>query len=185
RKLYQVGSVFLIDSDPKRGALRERAANLARMCNDIETVSLALDSADPRLQLWGLWFWYSGSGKSVLSARRSESATRMEGLTDNGWHALTPKVQRLAKDSIYRSVAIDKLAGSFLPENREFLLSLIPTEKSAEVALQILTRTERLRIGEPSKRDEGFNEELMRLLADPDVKVRRAALADIALNWNN
>jgi hypothetical protein len=41
------------------------------------------------------------------------------------------------------------------------------------------------RIGEPSNRDERFNEELLRLLADPDIKVRRAALADIALNWNN
>jgi hypothetical protein len=95
-----------------------------------------------------------------------------------------PKVRRLAKDSIHRSLAIEKLSGRLLPENREFLLSLIPTEKSAGVVLRLLHSTERLRIGEPSKRDERFNEELLRLLADPDVKVRRDALPDIALNWH-
>jgi hypothetical protein len=181
RKLYQVGSVFAIDSDPKRGALRERAANLARMCNDIDTVSLALDSADPRLQMWGLWFWYPGSGKPVQSPGRT-----IERLADkeNRWLALTPKVRRLAKESIHRSLAIDKLAIGFFSENREFLLSLIPTEKSAGVVLHILSRTERLRIGEPSNRDERYNEELLRLLADPDVKVRCDALTDIGWNWH-
>jgi len=44
-------------------------------------------------------------------------------------------------------------------------------EESAGVILQILERTEIRRIGEPSNRDERFNEELLRLLADPDIKV--------------
>jgi len=58
-------------------------------------------------------------------------------------------------------------------------------ETSAPVVLQLLERTEMRRVGELSKRDERFNEELLRLLADPDVKVRRSALAAIATNWNN
>jgi hypothetical protein len=43
-KLYRVGSVLTSDSDAKRDALRERAAKLALMCNDINTISRALDS---------------------------------------------------------------------------------------------------------------------------------------------
>jgi len=187
RKLYQVGSVFIIVGDAKRSALCERAAKLARMYTDITTVSLALDSADPRLQLWGLCFWNAGIGKAVQSAGRNPSVLPKEGLTDeeNGWHALMPTVRRLAKDGPYRSLAIDNLAIFSRSENREFLISMIPTEKSAGVILQLLERTEMRRIGEPSKRDERFNEELLRLLADPDIKVRRAALAYIAMNWNN
>jgi len=182
RKLYQVGSVFFIDSDPKRGALRERAAKLALMCNDIDTISRALDSDDPRLQMWGLWFWRPDYSGPVLKERwpYKERSTYKE----TRWYALMPKVRRLAKDSIHRSLAIEKLSGRLLPENREFLLSLIPTEKSAGVALRLLHSTERLRIGEPSKRDERFNEELLRLLADPDIKVRRDALTDIGWNWH-
>jgi hypothetical protein len=177
RKLYQVGSVFFVDSDAKTGALRERAAKLAMMCNDIDTISRALDSDDRRLQMWGLWFWCPDCSRPALNEQLTYKETR--------WYALMPKVRRLAKDSIHRSIAIDKLSGRLLPENREFLLSLIPTEKSAGVIIRLLHRTEMRRIGEPSKRDERFNEELLRLLADPDVKVRIAALADIALNWNN
>jgi len=184
RKLYQVGSVFMIEGE---GALRERAAKLARVYTDIDTVSLALDSDDPRLQLWGLWFWNAGIGKAVQSAGRIPLVLPKEGLTDeeNAWHALMPKLRRLAKDSPYRSLSIDNLALCSWSENREFLLSLIPTEKSAGVILQLLERTEMRRIGEPSNRDERFNEELLRLLADQDIKVRRAALAYIAENWNN
>jgi hypothetical protein len=175
-KLYRAGSVLIIDSDAKSNALRERAAKLALMCNDIDTISRALDSDDPRLQMWGLWFWCPGCGGPALKERPTDKETR--------WYALMPKVRRLAKDSIHRSVAIEKLASSSLSENREFLLSLIPTEKSAAVVLQLLERAERRRIGEPSQRDERFNEELLRLLADPDVKVRRDALADIGMNWH-
>jgi hypothetical protein len=174
-KLYQVGSVFFVDSDAKRGALRERAVKLVRMCNDIDTISRALDSDDPRLQMWGLWFWCPDCSVPALNEQLTYKETR--------WYALMPKVRRLAKDSIHRSIAIDKLSGRLLPENREFLLSLIPTEKSAGAILRLLDRTEMRRIGEPSKRDERFNEELLRLLADPDVKVRREALADIGWNW--
>jgi hypothetical protein len=176
-KLYQVGSVFIRDSDEKRGALRERAAKLALMCNDIDTISRALDSDDPRLQMWGLWFWCPNCVGPAIKERPTDKETR--------WYALMPKVRRLAKDSIYRYLAIETLSGRLFQENREFLLSLIPTEKSAGVILQILERTETRRIGEPSKRDERFNEELLRLLTDPDVKVRRDALAYIWMNWNN
>jgi hypothetical protein len=176
-KLYRVGSVLIIDGDAKKDALRERAAKLALMCNDIDTISRALDSDDPRLQMWGLWFWCPGCSRPALKEQLTYKETM--------WYALMPKVRRLAKDSIYRSLAIETLSGRLLQENRDFLLGLIPTEKSAGAILDILRRTERLRIGEPSKRDERFNEELIRLLADPDVKVRRDALAYIGTNWNN
>jgi hypothetical protein len=176
-KLYRVGSVLTSDSDAKRDALRERAAKLALMCNDIDTISRALDSDDPRLQMWGLWFWCPGCSGPALKERPTDKETR--------WYALMPKVRRIAKEGYYRSLAIQMLSGRLLQENREFLLSLIPTEKSAGVILDILNRTERLRVGEQSTRDQRFNEELLRLLADPDVKVRRAALADIGTNWNN
>jgi hypothetical protein len=186
-KLYQVGSVFILDGDAKIGVLRERATKLARKYAAIDTVILALDSDDPRLQMWGLWFWNAGIGKAVHSAGRNPAFLPKEGLTDeeSSWHALMPKVRRLAKDSPHRSQAIDNLALFSLSENRDFLLSLIPTEKSAGVILRILEHTEMRRIGEPSKRDDRFNEELLRLLADPDVKARRDALTDIGWNWNN
>ena len=177
-KLYQVGSVFLIDSDPKRENLRKRAANLALMCNDIETISRALDSDDPRLHMWGLWFWAPDSGRPALKADH-------DSFKETGWYALTPKVRRLARDSVYRSLAIRRLADGSLSENREFLLSLIPAEKSAGVIFDILYYTYTPRIDEQSNRDQRFNEELLRLLADQDIEVRRDALAYIATNWHS
>jgi hypothetical protein len=180
-KLYGGGSVIMVDSDAKRDALRERAAKLAQMYTSIDTVSQALDSADPRLQMWSLWFWNAGISKAVQSAGRNPLTLPLEGLTaeEEAWHALMPKVQRLAKNSPYRSQAIDDLAFFAWSENHEFLRSLITTESSAQVVLRLLERT-----GEP-KRDARFSEELLRLLASPDVEVRRSALADIAMNWNN
>ena len=175
-KLYRVGSVLISDSDPKRNALRERAANLARMCNDIDTISRALDSDDPRLEMWGLWFWCPGCSGPAVKEQPTDKETK--------WYALMPKVRRIAKEGYHRSLAIQMLSGRLFQENREFLLSLIPTEISAGVILDILNHTERPRVGEQSTRDQRFNEELLRLLADPDVKVRSAALADIGMNWN-
>lgn len=182
-KLYHVGSVFTIDPNAKRDALRERAAKLAQLYTDIETVSSALDSTDPKLQLWGIWFWNAGIFKAIGSAGRFPSALPMDGLTDEekSWHGLMPKIRRLAQDSIHRTAAIRKLSSVSNSENREFLLNLIPMEKSAGVMLQLLDCT----AGGKSKRDERFNEELMRLLADPDFKVRSEALASIATNCNS
>jgi hypothetical protein len=175
-KLYQVGSVFTIDPDAKRNALRERAAKLALMCNDIDTISRALDSDDPRLQTWGLRVWRPGGDRPALRDRPTYKETK--------WYALTPKVRRLAKEGYDRSLAVEMLSGMLLEENREFLLSLIPAEKSPWVIFSILHCAERPRVGEQSTRDQRFNEELLRLLADPDIKVRRDALADIGMNWH-
>jgi len=177
RKLYQVGSVFIIEGDAKNAALRERAAKLALMCNDIDTISRALDSDDPRLHMWSLWFWAPDSRPVLKADHNSFKETK--------WYALTPKVRRLARESVYRSLAIQKLANISLPENREFLLSLIPAEKSAWVIFDILYYTERPRNDNTSNRDQRFNEELLRLLADPDIEVRRDALAYIATNWHS
>jgi len=177
-KLYRVGSVSITDGDAKRNALRERAAKLALMCNDIDTISLALDSDDPRLHMWGLWFWAPGSVRPALKADHNS-------FKETRWYALTPKVRRLAKDSVYRYLAIQKLADISLSENREFLLSLIPAEKSPWVIFDILYCTERPQNAKTSPRDQRFNEELLRLLADPDVKPRRDALAYIGTNWHS
>lgn len=180
-KLYMGGSVIFGDSNLTRDALRERAAKLARKYTDIETVSQSLDSADPRLQMWGLSSWNGGVSKAIESAGRSQNILPMDGLTaeEEAWHALIPKIRRLAKNSPHRWEAINDLAMYAWSENREFLRSLIPTEFSAKIVLQLLGRT-----GDPN-RDERFNEELLRILANPDVGVRRAALADIAMNWNS
>ncbi|HEV2668548.1 MAG TPA: hypothetical protein VG324_26770 [Blastocatellia bacterium] len=114
-KLYRVGSVFISDSDAKREALRERAAKLALMCNDIDTISRALDSDDPRLEIWGLWFWCPRCSGPALKERPTDKETR--------WYALMPKVRRIAKEGYHRSLAIEMLSGRLLPENREFLLN--------------------------------------------------------------
>jgi hypothetical protein len=104
-KLYQVGSVQYLDRDPKRDKLRERAANLAQKYTDIDTISLALDSRDPRLQMWGLWFWNVGIYGSMRAAGRNPLVLPVEGLTDDEtkWLSLVPKIQRLAKVSPHRS----------------------------------------------------------------------------------
>jgi hypothetical protein len=51
--------------------------------------------------------------------------------------------------------------------------------------LQLVHVTEPANGDDYSKRDERFNTELLRLLANPDVAVRRNALAVIGWNWNN
>src|SRR5262245_19457039 len=173
-KLHGSGSVLILEADEKKSKLRERAAKLAMMCNDIDTISRALDSDDPRLQTWGLRVWRPGGDRPALRDRPTYKETR--------WYALTPKVRRLAKEGYDRSLAVEMLSGMLLEENREFLLSLIPAEKSPWVIFSILHCAVRPRVGEQSTRDQRFNEELLRLLADPDVKVRRAALADIGMN---
>jgi hypothetical protein len=174
-KLFGGGSVSILEADKKKGKLRERAAKLAMMCNDIDTISRALDSDDPRLQTWGLRVWRPGGDRPALRERPTYKETR--------WYALMPKVRRLAKEGYDRSLAVEMLSGMLLEENQEFLLSLIPAEKSPWVIFSILNCAERPRVGEQSNRDQRFNEELLRLLADPDLKVRRDALADIGWNW--
>jgi len=183
-KLFGSGSVFILEGDEKRSRLRERAAKLAMMCNDIDTISRALDSDDPRLQTWGLRVWRPGGGGPALRERPTYKEKRPT-YKETRWYALMPKVRRLAKEGYDRSLAVEMLSGMLLEENREFLLSLIPAEKSPWVIFSILHHTERLRVGEQSNRDPRFNEELLRLLADPDDKVRRDGLAYIGRNWNN
>jgi hypothetical protein len=151
------------------------------MYSDIDTVSQGLDSTDPRLQMWSLWSWNGGISKAIQAAGRNSMTLPKEGWTaeEAAWHALMPKIRRLAKNSPHRMTAIDDLVLADWSENQEFLRSLIPTERSAQVVLQLLERT-----GDP-KRDARFNQELRRLLADPDVEVRRATLANIGWNWNS
>jgi hypothetical protein len=180
-KLYNGGSVSFSDANPKIDALRERAAKLAGTYTDLDTVSQALDSDDPRLQMWGLMFWNGGVNKALLAAGRSPTVFPLDGLTaaEDAWHQLMPKIQLLAIRSSHREVAIDDLAIYAWSENREYLRSLIPNETSASVVLRLLQRT-----GD-SNRDEHFNAELIRLLSDPDALVRQSTLAFIGWNWNS
>ena len=166
---------------------RTRAAELARRHIDINTVTRALDSADPRLHLWGLWFWRGGAHRAVRDAERVPLQFPTANLTreEEAWRALTPRIKVLAKESPYRHIAIDGLAGLAWTENVEFLRSLIPGETSAGMILQLLERTVVRRGLDYTERDKLFNEQLLRLLSDTDRKVRQGALANIAMNWNN
>ena len=180
--LYRIGSMSIFSGDPARDALSERAAILAQRHIDIDTVSRALDSDDPRLHMWGLWFWRRGAYNAICAAGRSPIALPTEGRTadESAWHALMPKIRRLAKDSPYRVQAIEGLGFFCFAENQEFLSRLIPEETSASVILRLCDATTVRRTNE--SRDARFNQELLRLLASPDAKVRQGALADIAFN---
>jgi hypothetical protein len=188
-KLYQVGSVIVSISgdDRETVALRSRATQLATLAADSETVAAALESDDPRLQMWALWFWRHGIYEAVRAKGESRLRLRMESLTpeEKSWIDLTPSVRRLAATSPHRTVAIDDLAAFTLPENRQFLKDLIPAEKSADVILDLLERTTPRKKSDRSERDMLFNEQLLRLLSDPDPKVRGESLGCIGLNWNN
>jgi hypothetical protein len=189
-KLYQVGSVIMVGPDREQDVRRERAAVLARKYADAETVRMALDSDNPRLQSWGLWFWRKGfdvsiraTGTHVINWQRQTPTAE-----EQAWLAMIPKIRNLAVTSDNRISAIDALAGfGLLRENREFLQSLIPQEKSADVILHLVERTAPKKKGADRwvERDQLFDEQLIRLLGDPDPRVRRSALTAIGFNWNN
>jgi len=188
-KLYKVGSVIFGDEESE--ALRERAAMLACRHRDLETVRRALDSEDVRLQTWGLWFWRGGIYEAIRAAERVPLTLPREDRTreETAWHALTPKLRRLAQQSPMRHLAVQALTicGE---ENQEFLRSLIPQETSAGMILQLcdatITRTnEETLNGRYEARDRRFNQELQRLLTSTDAEVRHEALANIAMTWNS
>lgn len=202
-KLYMIPSLYVIDSDARRNALRDRAVLLTRKHHEIETVSGALDSTDSTLNLWGLMFWRGGiqRARDAAERRRQEQPTEdateeirvleltnlhsemvrpLRKITDEeqSWLTLMPKIRHLAKENPYRLQAIEDVAYGG-PDDHEFLKGLVATETDAGVLLHLLDITDN------ANRDVRFNDEFIRLLSDPDIKVRTTTMAEIGFNWNN
>lgn len=184
-KLFRVGSIITFDtSDPKRNAREETAAALAARYGDAETVSRALDSATPELQLWGLWFWNQGCFHALIKAGRNPLVLSPTNRTKDEelWFHLEPKVRKLAKDSSHRHLAVEYLARYAWEENRMFLQSLIPTENDPEQLLLLIDSTV-IKHGSDiyTERDRLYCQELLKRMNDPDPTIRTQALG--AIGW--
>ena len=163
-KLYRVGSVFFLDRDPKTNALQDQAVEAIRKYTDFETVSQALDSTDPILQFWGVWFWRKGAFKA-----REESP--------NVWMSLVPKVKDLAANAEenVRLVAVEAL------QVRSIATAFLEERVNAETSPSILLRL----LHDGAGLSERFNPVLLRLLNHQDPKVRSQALLFIGFNYNH
>jgi len=189
-QLYQVGSVTIIDLDPKRYARLKTAAELAKRHSDVETVSQALSSADPDLQMWGLWFWNAEAYNPQIKAGRHRLGFPSTGLTkdETRWRDLLPKIRELARNSVHSGFAIQCLASWAPAENRAYLRSLIPRAKSPSDVLTILENTTQKtydKIAEHPdyrERDRIYSTEILRRLNESEFKVRIAALQ--VIDWN-
>lgn len=165
-KIYQVGSVFTINGDQRIDALQERAARAVRDQINIETVEAAIDSADPTLQFWGVFFFrvepHSQAGDSNSS---------------NSWMSLLPKIKKLAVDGDenIRSIAIDRLIS--ISGNSEFLADRVKVETSPSILMRLVYHPDR---AEFSRR---LNSLLLKLLNNTDEEVRRRTLVFIATNY--
>jgi hypothetical protein len=87
----------------------------------------------------------------------------------------------LAQGSENYDLAIEALC-RYRDENLDFLLKLIPQDKSADKVYRLLRATIVQNMYEPPKLDRRFNVQLLRLLNDPAVEVRRDALCFIFVN---
>lgn len=161
QKLYQIGSIYMI-SEPGINALQQQAAETVRKQITIETISEALDSTDPTLQFWGVFFW------------RGDPELQNNGLDE--WMALLPKIEKVAVagDETAREMAIQRLQR--FPEYHEFLVGRIDVETSPEILMRLVYRTEK---AEFSKQ---LNPLLVKLLKDVNCEVRHRALLFIGSN---
>jgi hypothetical protein len=162
-KLYQIGSVFHGDTDPKIDELKRQAAQVVASNMDRGTVSQAVESTDRTLQLWGILVWKTG----IYEEPSAEISA---------WLSLMPKVMKLAVegDETIREAAVYKLhqcAGA-----KAFLKERIEVETSAWVLVRLVPHEPK---GETAGR---FNSLLLRLLHNPDEEVRAKALVLIGVN---
>jgi hypothetical protein len=162
-KLYLIPSITFI-SEPGIDALQQQAADAVRKQITIETIGEALDSTDPRLQFWCVFFW---RGDPDLQNNDSD-----------GWMALLPKIEKLAVagNETARDMAIQRLQR--FPEYHEFLDGRIDVETSPEILMRLVYRTEK---AEFSKQ---LNALLLKLLKDVNCEVRHRALLFIGFNSN-
>jgi len=189
-KLYQVGSVIYVNSDPIQDRLQKRAADLAARHTDSATVRGALASPDFELQRWGIWFWQGGLYNAMRAAKHVPLTLRAFPLQltedEKIWTDMVPLLKRLAAaDSLWRVQALDALgACSFVPL-KDFFLGLIPEETEPMVILHLIKLTEPgTRPNQrPPTLDCRFNKELLRLLDSPEREVRHSALSMIGGNW--
>jgi hypothetical protein len=162
-KIYQIGSVFHLDTDLRIDELKRQAAQVVASNMDRETVSQALESTDRTLQLWGILVWKTG----IYEEPSAEISA---------WLSLMPKVMTLAVegDETIRAAAVDKLrqcaeAKAFLKERSEvetsawILLQLVPPGPKGEMTIRV-------------------NNLLLHLLHNPDEEVRAKALVLIGFN---
>jgi HEAT repeats len=162
-KLYQIGGITLI-SEPGIDALQRQAADAVRKQITIETIGEALDSTDPRLQFWGVFFW---RGDSELQNNGSDE-----------WMALLPKIEKVAVtgDETAREMAIERLQR--FPEYHEFISGRVDVETSPPILMRLMYRTEK---AEFSKQ---LNPLLLKLLKGVNCEVRHEALLFIGFNSN-
>src|SRR5262249_5280925 len=160
-KLYRIPSITFI-SEPGIDALQQQAADAVRKQITIETIGEALDSTDPKLQFWGVFFW---RGDPELQNNGSDE-----------WMALLPKIEKVAVagDESAREMAIERLQR--FPEYHEFLSGRIDVETSPGVLTRLAHRTEK---AEFSKQ---LNPLLLKLLKDVNGEVRHGALVFIGSN---
>jgi hypothetical protein len=162
-KLYQVGSMIFINSDPKIDALQDKAAKTVREHTNIETIEAALDSSDPELQFWGVICWRGGNGS--------------QGGAPDQWLSLLPKIKKLAidGDERTRSFAIQRL--QLVSEGKGFLAERLKVETSPDIIAKLVYQQDR---AEFSRR---LNPLLLKLLDHTDEVVRRQTLDYIGSNY--
>jgi PAS domain-containing protein len=183
-----VSSMGYLDEEPENAVLRERAAEITgEYAHDPVIIRQLLDSDEEPLCRLGLELWVSNAGEATRAAQRGFDEAPPNPLppAEEVWHAMTPRLRVLAERSGgYWNLAITALC--FYPENKEFLRGLMKRDKSASKVFDLVKATlPRLRMDEESPRDSLFNEQLLRLLRDPDAKVRRDALVFVYWNQNS
>jgi hypothetical protein len=161
-KLYE-GSVTFCSGDPHADELRKRAAGVVHSCNDIETVSQALDHSSRTLRGWGTMAFRTFSYGEERDPR---------------WVALLPKLMRFAEapdDPGLRGYAVMRLKS--YPEARDFLHRRIEIETSPMVLMR-LARC----IPTPVGKNRYSDLICRRLLCHGDENVRIGGLGLIAGN---
>jgi HEAT repeats len=163
-KLYQIPGSITIINEPGIDTLQQQAADAVQKQITIETIGEALDSTDPKLQFWGVFFW---RGDPDLQNNGSDE-----------WMSLLPKIEKVAVagDRTARGMAIQRLQR--FPEYHEFLSGRIDVETSPEILMRLVYRTEKAEFGRQ------LNPLLLKLLKDVNGEVRHGVLLFIGFNSN-
>lgn len=175
-----VSSSGYLDAEPGNAMLRKRAAELfASYERDPRIVRQLLDSDREPLQQLGQELWVNNASKAREAGGRPEGEVAPKPLpaAEEVWHAMAPRLRALAEKSPHAFKAITGLT-FYRPENDDFLRGLLARDKSPWKVSELVRTT----IEQEEDRDPLFNVQMLRLLNDPDVEVRKAALAFV---WGN
>jgi hypothetical protein len=157
-KIYRVGSVFFLSTDPDINTLADKAASaLAKYC-EFETVRSALNSQRHHLQFWALWHIPSPLFQENL---------------EESWRTLLPRMRELATraDAHIRGRAQQRLL--YWPGQRPFLARCAETETCLSNIMELVYDADQ------SEFHRRMHFHVRRLLADPDEAVRHDALLHI------